>query len=157
MEIITAKGINGEVDFDGQFVTIRRKGGLARMSMGKGEKRIPLASITAVQWKEPGVLVNGFIQFTLAGGIEQRSRFGQQTQDAAHDENSIVVTKKQAPDFLALRTAIESGIATQLHAPVAAPVAATGAAEVSRLAELHAQGILTDEEFAAAKARALGL
>ena len=30
-------------------------------------------------------------------------------------------------------------------------------AQLQKLAELHAQGVLTDEEFAAAKAKALGL
>jgi hypothetical protein len=30
-------------------------------------------------------------------------------------------------------------------------------AQIERLAELHAQGILSDEEFAAAKAKALGI
>jgi hypothetical protein len=30
-------------------------------------------------------------------------------------------------------------------------------AELQKLAQLHASGILTDEEFAAAKAKALGL
>jgi hypothetical protein len=30
-------------------------------------------------------------------------------------------------------------------------------AQVQKLAELHKQGILTDEEFAAAKAKALGI
>ncbi len=30
-------------------------------------------------------------------------------------------------------------------------------AELQKLATLHAQGILTDEEFAAAKAKALGI
>ena len=37
------------------------------MTAGKGEKRIPAASITAVQWKQPGAMVRGFIQFTMAG------------------------------------------------------------------------------------------
>jgi hypothetical protein len=51
--------------------------------------------------------------------------------------------------------------------PAAAPVAAAPApaaaavdpqtAELQRLAALHAQGILTDEEFTAAKAKALGI
>jgi Short C-terminal domain len=43
-----------------------------------------------------------------------------------------------------------------------APAAATGAtdaltAELERLAELRSQGVLSDEEFAAAKAKLLGL
>ena len=49
-------------------------------------------------------------------------------------------------------------------APTAAPVAAPAApaaddtsAKLQELANLHAQGILSDEEFAAAKAKALGI
>ena len=45
-------------------------------------------------------------------------------------------------------------------APVAAPAAPAGSdatADLERLASLHASGALTDEEFAAAKAKALGL
>ena len=52
--LIEAKGHNGQVAFDGDFVTINRKGFFARTSVGKGDKRIPVASIAAVQWKEPG-------------------------------------------------------------------------------------------------------
>ena len=39
------------------------------MTIGKGEKRIPISSIKAVQWKPAGPLVNGFIQFTVPGGL----------------------------------------------------------------------------------------
>jgi hypothetical protein len=50
-------------------------------------------------------------------------------------------------------------------APAAAPAAAVAPAasdddamaQVSKLAELHKQGILTDEEYTAAKAKALGI
>ena len=44
-------------------------------------------------------------------------------------------------------------------APAAAPAAAADPqmAELQKLASLHAQGILTDEEFSAAKAKALGI
>ncbi|MCX6458916.1 MAG: SHOCT domain-containing protein [Actinobacteria bacterium] len=46
--------------------------------------------------------------------------------------------------------------------PVAAPVAAAPAeddqmAKLTELGELHAKGILTDEEFSAAKAKVLGI
>ena len=41
-------------------------------------------------------------------------------------------------------------------APAAAPVDPT-TAQLQQLASLHAQGILSDEEFAAAKAKALGI
>jgi putative oligomerization/nucleic acid binding protein len=43
-------------------------------------------------------------------------------------------------------------------APVAAPAAPeVDMAQLQKLGELHAAGVLTDEEFAAAKAKALGL
>lgn len=41
--------------------------------------------------------------------------------------------------------------------PAAAPAASDDMAELQQLAELHAQGILTDEEFAAKKAQVLGI
>jgi membrane protease subunit (stomatin/prohibitin family) len=49
--------------------------------------------------------------------------------------------------------------AAQNAAPAAAPAASDEdpMAQVAKLAELHKQGILTDEEFAAAKAKALGI
>jgi membrane protease subunit (stomatin/prohibitin family) len=42
-------------------------------------------------------------------------------------------------------------------APPAAPEVDPTTAELQKLANLHNQGILTDEEFAAAKAKALGI
>ena len=39
----------------------------------------------------------------------------------------------------------------------APPEASNGAAKIQELAQMHAQGFITDEEFAAAKAKALGI
>ena len=73
---------------------------------------------------------------------------------------------------VAARTAVISGTATAVSGRVAqrqmaaaqtsAPAAAAPAgdasiAKVQELAVLHAQGVLSDEEFAAAKAKALGI
>lgn len=107
----TAKGHSGTVTFDGQFVTISREGILARASHGKGEKRIPLRSISAVQWKEPGALVNGFIQFTIPGGMEVTAQKGGRTVAAAGDENSVIVTKQQASAMRAVKDEIEQALA----------------------------------------------
>lgn len=46
--------------------------------------------------------------------------------------------------------------APQAAAPAAAPES-DATAELQNLANLHAQGVLTDEEFAAAKAKILGI
>jgi hypothetical protein len=152
-----AEGKTGQVQFDGQYVTITRNGFLARSVVGKGEKRLHVAQIAAVQWKPAGAVVNGFIQFTVPGGNERRSRMGSQTHDATRDENSVVFTKKQQPEFEALRTALDAAIAHQ-HAPaqVAMPPATSVADELAKLAGLVQAGALTQEEFRQAKARLLG-
>ena len=56
--------------------------------------------------------------------------------------------------------AAQDAAAAQAATPAAAAPAASDEdpmAQVQKLAELHKQGILTDEEFAAAKAKALGI
>jgi hypothetical protein len=104
------KGHTGEVMFDGFFVTIRRSRFLGRASVGKGEKRIPLTSISAVQFKPAGPIVNGFIEFSLAGGNEGRSAFGSQTTEAARNENAVVFHYGQRAQFEWLRDQVERAI-----------------------------------------------
>lgn len=156
MSGLVARGQTGTVTFDGAFVTIARTG-MARLTIGKGDKRIPAGSIAAVQWKPAGALVNGYIQFTIPGGNEQRSRAGSATFNAAQDENSVVFTKKQAPVFEQLRQAVEAAIAQryapqQAYAPSAAPSVAD---ELAKLGQLVQQGLLSRDEYEAQKARLL--
>jgi hypothetical protein len=151
-----AKGKTGRITFEGQYVTIIRDTLLARSVVGKGEKRLHVGQISAVQWKPAGNLVNGFIQFTVPGGNERRSKFGSQTNDAARDENSVVFTRKQQPDFEALRGALEQAIEQQ-HQPVAAPASPSSMAdELAKLAALAQSGAITPDEFQRAKDRLLG-
>jgi membrane protease subunit (stomatin/prohibitin family) len=53
--------------------------------------------------------------------------------------------------------AAQDAAAAQAAAPAAAASDEDPMTQVQKLAELHKQGILTDEEFAAAKAKALGI
>jgi hypothetical protein len=153
--MLTAKGTNGTIHFDGQTVTIERTGFNARVFVGGGEKRIPITSITAVQWKKAG-LTAGFIQFTVPGGNEVRSRSGRQSRDALHDENSVTFHARQMPAFEPIRAAIEQAIAARHNAPQAAPAAAASIGdELAKLAALREQGIITDADFEAGKARIL--
>lgn len=154
-ELIEAKGYNGHVSFDGTFVTITRKGLLGRTSIGKGEKRIPIGSISAVQWKSPGLMVNGFISFSLAGANEKQSGFGSQTFDAVKDENSVIVRKGKEAPFVALRLAIEEAIARR-HAPPPTAMSASVADELMKLKELYDAGVLTEEQFESQKDKLLG-
>ena len=154
--VMRVKGVNGVIIFDGTWVTIdRTKGFYARTTVGKGEKKIALTQITSVRWKAPSAVVRGYISFSLAGGVETRSRFGKQTTNAAKDENAVIVAHSQAEEFLALKAKIEEALGAH-HAPSPAPVPTAPvddpADQLKKLADLHQSGLLTDEEFAAKRA-----
>jgi hypothetical protein len=140
-------------------VTISRKGFLARASVGKGDKRFLIGQITAVQFKPAGPFTNGFIQFTVGGGNEARSRFGRQTLDAGRDENSVIFHMAQRLQFEAMRDAVEEAIAARHRpvalAPLSAPATASIPEQIAQLAALRDSGILTPEEFDAKKTELL--
>lgn len=109
-----------------------------------GEKRIPYTSITAVQFKEAGSWLAGFIQFSIKGGSEWRGQVNQ-------DENALQFDKGSNETFRALRDFVEK--------QMAAGVTNKGgslADELTKLAGLRDQGILTEEEFQDQKAKLLG-
>lgn len=158
VDTFVAPGTNGYATFDGHFVSLVRVG-ISRLTIGKGAKRIPVTSITGVQLKQAGAIVNGFIQFTVPGGNERRSAFGQQTVNAAQDENSVVFIKADEPAFLQLRDLIEAAqleltrpdsnaSATQQQSPDIM-------GQLQQLGELKDAGILTEQEFASKKAELL--
>jgi hypothetical protein len=114
---MTARGHTGTLTFDGVMVTIERTG-VARATLGTGSRAIPINHITAVQFKKAGRLVNGFIRFTLPGGVQSDGpRAGSQTLDAARDENAVVFTRAQMEDFAVIRGYIESALVARSAGP----------------------------------------
>jgi len=152
---LSASGYNGQVTIDGEFLVISRKGMMAKMYQGlKGDKRIPMASITSVQLREPK-LTDGFIQFGMMGSIDS----GGGIMAARNDENSVSFYKKDLADFLAIRDYVESKIVERSKPQVITVqgVASTPAPskldQLKQLGELKAAGVLTDEEFESEKAK----
>lgn len=109
-----------------------------------GDKRIPYKSITAIQFKEPGSWLAGYVQFSIQGAMEWRGPVNQ-------DENAIQFDKKDGQAFQVLRDFVQAKVA-QRDAPAALGSVAD---ELSKLAHLRDQGILTDDEFAVQKAKLL--
>lgn len=114
---LTAIGHNGRVRLDQQFLTIERRGLIARLTVGKGQKQVPLSAIQAVQFKPAGLLLGGFIQFTINGGIERRSRFGSQTASAGSDENTVTFQRWHQARFEAFRDAVSAAIGSRAGSP----------------------------------------
>ncbi|MGZ0067870.1 DUF4429 domain-containing protein [Microbacterium arborescens] len=149
MEDLHAKGVNGQVAFDGATITITRAGFLGRVGHGRGEKSLSVRAIGAVQIKPANSLVNGFIQFSVSGESSKQSTGLGRTSDAGRDENAVIFTKQQQPAFEAIRDAVR---ATQAAPAGATPAAPDLADQIGKLASLRDAGVLTEEEFAAKKA-----
>lgn len=110
-EVLTAKGRNGQISFDGKTVTITREGFAARATHGRGEKSIPIRQIAAVQLKPNSFATVGYIQFTVPGEMSNNKAKGGRTMDASKDENAVLFVKKNEPEFIALKSAIQQAIA----------------------------------------------
>lgn len=153
--MIEANGQTGQVSFDGQHVAITRTGFMTRASADKAETRLLVSQITAVQWKPAGLMLNGCIQFTVRDGNERRSAPGGQASSGGHGENSVAFTRRQMPGFERLRAAIDEAICRQ-HAPKGGNGYGPVDDELTKLASLRDNGVITASDFETVKAKLLG-
>lgn len=63
----SAKGTNGTLVVKDNTIEIVRSGLNARLLGLRGNKEILIKNITPIQFKQPGLLTNGFIQFAFSG------------------------------------------------------------------------------------------
>jgi len=111
MSAIEARGQTGRIVFDDDMISIHRDSFVARGTVGRGVKAIPLASVSAVQFKPATRLFRGYIEFTVPGGVEVRSRAGSANAAAARNENAVVFLSRQNEAFEALYAAIMARLA----------------------------------------------
>jgi hypothetical protein len=84
------------------------------------------------------------------------SRHQQEKAAGAQEQQAYEAQQQQAAMDAAAAQAVANAQAAQAApAAPAAPAADDMMAKITQLAQLHAQGILSDEEFAAAKAKLL--
>jgi hypothetical protein len=93
----------------------------------------------------------------VAGGVQHR-------QMAKAEQAAEAEAYREQQQAAAMQAAAQQAVAEQQAAappppppPPSAPAGSDTVAELERLAALKQQGVLTDEEFAAAKAKLLGL
>jgi hypothetical protein len=151
-----ARGVNGQVSFDGSTVTITRDGVLGRMTQGRGSKTIPVSAIGAVQFRPPTLTVNGTWSLSISGEVQSStSARGRKavSKVARDDENAVVVRHGQVKAFEALTAAINAaraGGGIVQPAPVAAPVDQGREALIAQLRQLgsmHHSGSIDDATF----------
>lgn len=102
-----ARGHNGRIIFDGRVITIDRATLGGKLSQGTGYKVIPLRTVSGLQWKPAGWILNGYIAFTIPGAIEQTGKPVRGVAAAVKDENTVIFTKQQTAAFEAIRNAIQ--------------------------------------------------
>jgi hypothetical protein len=145
-----------EVFEDRLTITPRGVGGFMTKGL-KGTKTIPFRSITAVQHRKTSAIFSGYLQFTLPGGIESRGGWF----SAVSDENTFNYVGGVDEDALIeeVKTYIERRIQELRDEDRGGPgtrSAGIMADELTKLAKLRDQGVLTEDEFAKAKQRLLG-
>ncbi len=147
------RGVQDELEVFEDRLTIQPKGVLGFLNKGlKGKKTIPFSSITAIQHKEAGAVFSGYLQFTVPGGVENRGGLFAATKDentfmfAGTDKNVLVVEIKEY---------IEQRM-RELRRPETSTAGSSLGDELQKLGEMKAKGLLSEEEFQAAKRRLLG-
>ena len=107
MDEVSVNGIGAKIVLTPKRVIIQRQGLLSKSIHGyKGDKEIPLKNITAIQFKQPGSVANGYIQFSILGSYEAKGG----AFDAAGDENSVMFNAKQAHSFKEVKRFIDAFI-----------------------------------------------
>ena len=145
--VFTMKGVQDVLEVFDDRVTITPKGVLGFLNKGlKGTKEIPFTSIIAVQFREGGTVFSGYLQFTIPGGNESKGGLWA----AAQDENTFMFTQP----FNAMAKEIKEHIDAKVRSsrtPQLATHPASLSDELQKLAKLKEQGVLSADEFQAAK------
>ncbi len=118
-----------------------------------GGKRINFRDITSIQFMEPAVASEGFMQFSYPGSAERKDG----VIGALHDENSILISSSTLDLAREIYNYIEE---SRNHPELSAEtiVQQTSAAdEIKKFKELLDMGVITQEEFDEKKKQLLGL
>lgn len=151
----TLEGVGGQLDIYPDKVIIKREGALAKMTYGlfKGEKTIYIKRISGIQIKEGSLLSNGYIQFTLSGGVEIKTGIMAATQD----ENTVMFKKQDNVLVRDIKSYIENKMNEIVSGTSTGGASSSIADEILKLKNLFDQGILTQAEFKGKKRKLLDL
>lgn len=148
------KGLNGQLYVYENKIEITRKGVWAFAHQGlKGTKTIPISAIKTIQVKKTG-LTQGYIQFGVLGGVENRGGL----QAANYDENTVTFgNANDNKTATQIKEYIESLIYNNSNSRGNVVQATSDADELLKFKKLLDDGVITQEEFDAKKKQLLGL
>ena len=161
----SVNGVTGTLKVYTDCVELTTKGVLGAVTKGiaAGTKKIPFSSITALQFKEASIYANGFLQFSMMGGIEASGGiFG-----AVKNENSFIFARFEGYNLLKgasrdeglnekmreIKDFIEQRIGSQPQAHKSGSNDEFD--KLRKLAKLRDDGIINEAEFQAQKSKLL--
>lgn len=145
------------LSFDGQNLVINRVAGA-----NKGTFSYPVDQISGLQVTQPRLFQLGVFRVLVAGEVGPRRTGRGGMVEATRDPFAVQFPKSGLPKVEAISAAVrEAQAALRQTRPVssATAVAPTGSQlgdQLAQLGQLHGAGVLSDAEFATAKARLLG-
>jgi hypothetical protein len=110
-----------------------------------GTKRVPVSNITAINWKDPGDWTVGFLEISIFGERAPPPHASPNVQN----QNRLSFERSEAGKFAELRDWIQE------HMGKLQRQSSSVADELSKLAGLLKDGLLTQDEFDAQKAKLL--
>ena len=163
-----ATGVSGKVTVDDIFVSISHEGSTGlnkfqnRLSQGyKGEKRIAIAQISAVQFKGVGGFGKGLSNFTnKTPGLAALNKLQGGTAGATGYIEFVIIGSSESKGRALLgglnaMASNENAVTQPAQQVVAA--APDVASQIGSLKQLLDSGVLTEDEFQKAKAKILGI
>lgn len=165
--IARAQGRDDILDLLENKIVIRRARKFSSPHGNSGDKEILLTSITAVQLWQHHITSDGYIQFSILGGIESAKRdwrdiFSDSVFDSFFDENTVVFKGNQASDFVSIKELILNKIENRDIEKIQINNVANknnidDIEYLQKLSELKDKNIITEEEFNIKKKEILGL
>ncbi|GAA2959230.1 MULTISPECIES: DUF4429 domain-containing protein [Streptomyces] len=155
---VSGGGGDGTASFDGRTVRLVWNWKAEESKTAGGTVSLPLSEVTGVRWVPAIGLENGSLRFDRAGAVSSAPAkfdpYSLELWGLSKREHTAVLV---AAAVLA-RMPVPGGAPDREAAPAALPQAAPAADDhdvllrrLRELGELHAAGILTDEEFSTAK------
>jgi Short C-terminal domain len=144
--------INNELELADDNVIIRRHGVAHAMAAGlTGERMIPISTLTAIQLKLGVWWSPGFILFSYAGS----KPFMGGIIEATQDPDAFIFQKELNDEVSTFKAKVEKILRDSKQAASSNKISGTITDELRKLAEFKQQGILSQEEFDAAKKKLL--
>jgi TM2 domain-containing membrane protein YozV len=139
--VMLVEGVNGRVTLYEDRLEISREdiGAIHKLQHGfKGDKELPLTSITSVQLRKPSKVTRGYIQFGQTGYSESDDGL----VDATSDENTVLFDTGSLAEFQELREKVRELSKQDVES-------STGNMDdaMQKLRERYANGEISEEEY----------